>query len=527
MSIWNKIRSAFRREPLIRDKVRYVLPPVQTQKRNAWEAAGCGRMQYINGDEAAATPSESDLSEMRERASWLERNDSLCYAAIETKVYNTITHKVRPQSIAYGDDPETLPPKYRGTMIPEEAAELFRQQVEAAWLINAEKIAANGMSFESFVALAHRARLSRGEILVHKVSVDDEEREFKTAYELIDGSRLATPHDFISDPAVDSGIRFDKYGRPVEYYIRKASSGFMLTRSDYETLPAADIRHLFKRMRPGQRRGVPDLAVCMQSAKDRKDLADATIVKAQNSASLTAVMQTSKPGDLETDMATGDVLDKEGNTVNTLEIQKGTLQILPHGDQLYEFKSDYPSQTYEAFMMGVKSDLARGVGISYLSLARDAKGANFSTMKATFLQDRLTYLFDRNDTRRELLDWIWANHCDECILAGYAVAPNYQARRNVYTRVSWQFGPWGMIEPTKEVEGAISAIGANLASKAQWAHSEGEDAEDIIDSNLRLEKYETDRRKEMGLPPTVAEVEATAAKEAATADTGDEEEEDE
>ena len=515
----------FRRVPLIRDKIRYVLPPVQTQKRNAWDAAGCGRMQYINGDETDATPGESDLATMRERSSHLERNDSLCFAAIETKVYNTITHKVRPQSIAYGDDPETLPPKYRGTMIPEEAAELYRQQVEAAWLVNAEKIAANGMSFESFCALAYRTMLSRGEVLVHKVSEDDEEREFRTAYELIDGSRLATPHALINDADVDSGIRFDKYGRPVEYYIRKSSSGIMLSRDDYETLPAADIRHLFKRMRPGQKRGIPDLAVCMQAAKDRKDLADAAIIKMQNSAALTAVMKTGKPGDLESDMATGDVLDAEGNTVNTLEIQKGMLQILPYSDDIHEFKSDYPSAAYQPFMSGVKMDIARGVGISYLSLVRDATGANFSTMKATFLQDRLTYLFDRNYIRRELLDWIWANHCDECVLAGYVVAPQYKARRNVYVRASWQFGPWGMIEPTKEVEGAISAIGANLASHAQWAHAEGEDAEDIIDSNLRLEKYEVDRREEMGLKPKV--VDAGEEPEESTATVEDEEDEDE
>lgn len=503
MSVWKRIKRMFA-PPMFRDRVKYVIGPhgvdksgrLQMEGRSAWDAADFGRLRYINGDEVAATPGEEELRTMRERSTHLERNDSLCFAAIETKVANTVTHKLRPQSLAYGDDPETLPPRYSKSIVPEEAAEVYRNQVEAAWLINAPHIAADGMGFEQFAALAWRTVLSRGEVLVHRVTVEG--REFRTAYELIDCGRLSTPHSKINADDVTSGIRFGENGEPVEYFVKKSTSSMGLTDDDYDIFPAADIRHLFKRTRPGQKRGIPDLAVCLQSAKDRKDLADATIIKAQNSASITAIMSTSKPGDLESDLST-DTETIGSDTWEVLPIHKGQLQILPHGDNMYEFKSDYPSATYESFMVGVKADIARGVGISYLSLTRDASSANFSSMKGVLLQDRMTYQADRNYFRRELLDWIWENHCAECLLAGWATAPNFTARKALYTRVAWQFGPYGMIEPVKETEGFITAISANLASKAAVAQSEGEDIEEIIDSNLRTELYEKERRAEMGL----------------------------
>lgn len=517
MSLVRRIKSWFAKPPVI-ERTRIIYGPHTTRDdgrlefsvRSAWEAADGGRLHHMYGGEEAATPSETDLACMRERASNLERSDGLCFAAIETKVANTITHKIRPQSMAYGDDATTLPPALQGARITEERAEVFRQQIEAGWSSYARQMCAGGgMEFEDFAWLAHRQMLSRGECFVHRVQVEG--RKYSTAYEIIDGARISTPRGVHNDPAVSHGIRFDAYGNPVEYYVLKQSRTIAPTQSDYLTIPAANMRHLFKRLRADQVRGLPDLFAVLQSAKDRKDLADATIIKAQNSAAITAVMMTKNPGELETDMSTGQIRTVE-KTWETAPIHKGQIQLLPHGDSITEFKSDYPSNTYDPFMGGTKADIARGVGISYLSLTRDASNANYSTMKGIWLQDRLTYHADRSYVRRTLLNWIWEGYCDEAVMRGYAEAPAYAQRRDVYTRVGWQFAPWGMIEPAREVDASIQAVKNQMASRANYVQGEGEDAEEVIDSNLRLELYEKEQRKSMGLEMPVLDAKGNPAK---------------
>jgi len=469
----------------------------------SYEAGSTGRMRWMDGTEMSPTPSESDLREVRGRTLELERNDSIAMAAVETKASNIATHRVRPQSMAYGDDPVTVAPRDRDVFLSEERMEVFRSQIEASWAAYSGEVDATGaMPWEAFAWLAARTRISQGEVFVHKVSVPlDNGRRFRTAYEMIEPGRVSTPHGMFSDPSVIGGIKHDAFGRPVEYYVWPSSSRTTFASDSYKTIPARDIYHLHRPLRPGQRRALPDLSCVLQSVKDRKDLADATIIKAQNSAAITAIIHTQDPGALEADWSTKTVREggTSGVTYETVPIQKGQLMLMPHTDNVSEFKSDHPTNAFEPFMQGIKGDIARGVGISYLSLTRDVSGANFSTMKGVMLQDRLTYQAERL-LLRGLLSWIYANHCDEAVLSGWVDAPCYARRRSAYIRVAWQFAPWGMVEPVKEINGAVLAINNNLASRASWAQSEGEDAEEIIDSNLRLEKYERERRDVMGLP---------------------------
>jgi capsid protein len=216
---------------------------------------------------------------------------------------------------------------------------------------------------------------------------------------------------------------------------------------------------------------------------------------------MTAIMSTESPGDVEEEFKhdTDEVL--EDKTWTTITMPSGQIMFVPQSDTFHEFKSDHPSQTYESFVKGVKGDVAIGQLMSYLSLTRDGTGVNYSSMRGLYLQDRMVFKFDRSYLKRRFLQWVWGAFCDECVLAGWAEAPFYTLRRHAYTRVSWQFGPWGWVDPVKEVTAKILAKDANIQSHAEIVEAEGGNVEDVIDANIRAEKYEKDAREAAGLGP--------------------------
>src|SRR5690606_4952490 len=78
---------------------------------------------------------------------------------------------------------------------------------------------------------------------------------------LVEADQVCTPDlDARAANAVD-GIVFDGAGNPVEYHILKqhpGESGSGLNR-EYDRLPASSVVHWYRRDRPGQARGIPDI----------------------------------------------------------------------------------------------------------------------------------------------------------------------------------------------------------------------------------------------------------------------------
>jgi len=454
---------------------------------------------------SAATPSETELETLRNRIRHQVRSNALAAAGAETRAINIVTHKLQPQSQVRADDPDRIAPRFRGAVITEEMAERFRAQVEAAWPIFAKWADPTGeLEMEDLTYIAGRGTFAvDGEMLMHKFGLPvDGERQFHLAFEPVEVDRLKTPGRLASDPKVKRGVQVDGNGKPVLFHILKThpAEGWGFLASDYYEIPGADIRHLFRHKRPSQRRGVPDAATVLQSMRDYKDLQDATVLKAQHSASMTAIMTTESPGDVETEFKHDESEDKEDKTWNTVTMPTGQLMLVPPTDQIHEFKSDHPSQTYESFVKGVKGDAAVGQQMSRLSLTKEGEGVNYSSMRGLYLQDRMVFLFDRSLLKRRWLQWAWECFCDECVLAGWAEAPFYMARRHAYTRVSWQFGPWGWVDPVKEVTAHALAVEKNIKSLPEVVQSEGGDMEDVIRANLRAEKFELEERERLGLP---------------------------
>ena len=95
-------------------------------------------------------------------------------------------------------------------------------------------------------------------------------------------------------PGRVDGIIFDRFSNPTIYHVLKQHPGDMwvLNSFEKEDIFAEDMIHLFRRVRPGQARGIPEVTPALPLFADLRRYTYATIKAAEIAADFAAVIQT-------------------------------------------------------------------------------------------------------------------------------------------------------------------------------------------------------------------------------------------
>jgi len=89
------------------------------------------------------------------------------------------------------------------------------------------------------------------------------------------------------------GIEFDKFGNPEYYHIlRNHPGGQFATFEEPERVPSRYVLHFFKRLRPGQHRGVPERASTLNVGIAARRWREATIGAAEKAADIAVLLTT-------------------------------------------------------------------------------------------------------------------------------------------------------------------------------------------------------------------------------------------
>lgn len=200
---------------------------------------------------------------------------------------------------------------------------------------------------------------------------------------LFEADRLATPDMTYEDEqlAVD-GIRFDRWGNPVEYHILRSHPGSQTLSAlptDYDKVPASKIVHWYREDRPGQRRGIPELTPALSLFANLRRYTMATIAAAETAASFAAVMYTDQPVDVGS-------LD-EADWFSAIPIEYRSMLTLPDGWKMGQFQAQHPTSTHREFQRQVVAEMARCLCMPYNIAAGDSSEYNYASGRL----DHLTY----------------------------------------------------------------------------------------------------------------------------------------
>jgi len=284
---------------------------------------------------------------------------------------------------------------------------------------------------------------------------------------------------------IRAGIEFDRLGRRVAYHLYRShpEDGLLAPMSGgsgMETVrvPAAEIVHLFRPLRPGQIRGEPWLARALVKLNELDQYDDAELVRKKTAAMFAGFVTRDQPEDAL--MGEGPA-DASGVALAGLE--PGTLQILEPGEDVKFSQPADVGGSYAEFMRQQFRAVAAAMGVTYEQLTGDLTQVNYSSIRAGLLEfRRRCEAIQHGVIVHQLCRPVWRAWMAQAVLEGRLKLPGFArdaARRRAWLACKWIPQGWQWVDPQKEFNAMLTAIRAGLLSRSEAVSSFGYDAEDV------------------------------------------------
>lgn len=191
---------------------------------------------------------------------------------------------------------------------------------------------------------------------------------------VIEADQCSSPYlgfDTFKNRDVD-GIKFDDFGNPKSYVVMTRHPGDLyFLPNDYIEVPSVSMLHLFRPLRPGQARGVPELTPALALFAYLRRYTLAVLNAAEQAALITGVIKTDASANAE------DADDVEAFDPTTID--RGTLLTMPFGWDVNQLRAEQPTTMYGDFKDQVLNEIARCLNIPFNIAAGNSKSYNYAS----------------------------------------------------------------------------------------------------------------------------------------------------
>lgn len=236
-------------------------------------------------------------------------------------------------------------------------------------------------------------------------------------------------------------------------------------------IPADQMLHLFIAERPDQSRGFPWLVASMQGLRMLDGYAEAELTAARVSAAKMGFFVKKTPDGYQ---GSG---DENGNL--SMDVSPGAIEELPIGVEFQSWDSDHPNSGFGDFVKSRLRGVATSLGVSYNTLSSDLEGVNYSSIRAGLLEEREVW--------KALQRWLIEHFC-EPVFSRWLEVELMSGRLNLPMSKFDKFNApeftgrrWQWVDPMKDVQASIAAIGAGLTSQRRVVAEAGGDVFDVFE----------------------------------------------
>lgn len=408
----------------------------------------------------------------------LARKDGWAGKAIEEWVGNAVGNGIKPQSLH-----------------PDEAT---KTKIQTLWTQFVAECDADGVTdYYGFQALAFRSMVEGGECFVRKhLRSMDWGLAVPLQLQLMEAEQLPfylarpTP-ETPQGNVVRASIEFDQQKRRTAYYFYKDHPGERLFFPNYMDLirvPADEIMHLFRPLRPGQLRGIPWLANALVRLWELDQYDDAELLRKKFAAMMMAFIIRQNPEDpfFGNEQGGPEATDAGGSTgeetpgVQVAHLEAGTMMDLEPGEDVKFTDPADVGGNYEAFERQTLLRIGAGLGLPYDLLTGDLSQTSYSSIRAGMLSfRRLCEQIQYGVFIHQFCRPVWRAFIEAAVLAGELDARDYQKNRADYLAVQHHTSKWPWVDPEKDVKAEILAIRAGLKSRSMSINETGEDEEEV------------------------------------------------
>lgn len=434
---------------------------------------------WRNEPNGANTTLYGDLVVLRRRARSLVRNNPLAKRSIEILTAHTVGTGIRP------------------TWKTEDSGQ--RKRLRDAWDRFADNADAREQTtFYGLQEQAVRGMFEAGETL----SLLEHSRD-AVRYLIVESEQLDHNREGVFDGLVTRlGVSMRKDRHAIGgYWLFDVNPDDAILWGQYpisRLVPADGVRHLYRVRRPGQVRGVSELAAAMPLMRDLADYIEAALVKARAEAAFVGVVTSEDPqaGTLGSRVQNND----DGSQTTFGEMVPGMVHRLSPGEQI-SFSQPSSNPNFGAFLLHGEMSAAAGIGVTHDQATGDLRQANYSSLRAGKVEFRRNVEMIQHLTvipmfcRRAYADFVAFAELTEQITPADARVP-----------VGWVTPAWEPIDPLKDLQADILAVRSGRLSLgdfiAAWGADPHEQLEEIAGFNKLVDGLglvlDSDPRKTAG-----------------------------
>lgn len=292
----------------------------------------------------------------------------------------------------------------------------------------------------------------------------------------IECDRLTTPDLFQGEtPRRIDGIHLSANGEPVAYDILRQHPGdngaffsFGGAGQDYDTIPAAQVVHLFEQDRPEQHRGIPLLAAAFNLYSVLRRYTLASLGAAELGAMIAGVIENpNAPADPSAEEVT------EFEAMDTIPFARNMLLNLAGGQTAKAFDSKNPSPGYKEFKSEVLTEAGRAAGEMRNTATGSSAEYNYSSGRLDHLPRQRGIEIRRDRWELGLLDRVYrAWFAEASLVPDYLPAGVPAIDQQEW---SWQWDGFPSIDPLKDAKAQEVRKKIGLTTDARELAAEGID----------------------------------------------------
>jgi len=437
----------------------------------------------------------AELPDLRERSRDLIRNNPLAGGAIHTKVTSVVGTGLKLKSRI---DRKIL-------NMGEDQAQEWEARTEAEWRLWSESKDCDATSAQNFAGLqdlSFRSTLENGDVFVLTPSKSSPFRPYSLQLQLIEADRVCNKDSKQDTEALAGGILKDSNGRPKEYHFLKGHPGNIYAKkNDWVVVPAfgpktgrSNVLHLFRKLRVGQSRGVPDLAPVMETLKQLGRYTDAEVDASVISAFFTVFIKSEYHAGMYPMQPTNEV----GGSAADKDYKMGPgaiLDLLPN-ESIESANPGRPNQSFNDFVLAISRQIGVALELPFEILIKHFT-ASYSAARAALLEAWRFYMGRRKWLEDHLCKPVYELWMTEAVALGRIAAPGFLSGdpliRMAYLGSEWTGPAKGQIDEFKEVQAAEKRLALTLTTHSEETASlTGGDWEQKFPQRSREEQMKKD-----------------------------------
>lgn len=285
------------------------------------------------------------------------------------------------------------------------------------------------------------------------------------------------------------GVELDQRGQPLAYHILAShpSDAGVRRPGQRMRIPASRVLHRFDADRIGRVRGIPALHAAATKLHMHSRYETYELIAARVGAAKMGVIYTDTGEAFGADPDTGEVdavgdiqAEADGTEVDDRDrmpttMEPGVFDVMPEGHKVELLDPTHPTDAFGDFTKGILRGAASGLGVSYVDLASDLEGVNYSSIRSGALTDQARYAGDQTDLIEDLLDPVFANWLAVELAQGRIAGATSEDFGRLVAAANWRPRGWAWIDPLKEVRAAREEVDLGTQSRQGIAAARGRD----------------------------------------------------